>query len=202
MTDFEFPPSIDSRPVYGKLETRPGHAHLFIADAEGAAAILDFAAANADIMANSHIIYIPKDCGEKYVAQLEALNASQLYVGPSYPAAMSRINHVLATAHMGIQLYLAGTEGLMSETRTTATNAGVSLDSIQLEHRGSLSRRMQCVHCKGITENVITDPYVCSHCGLNLFVRDHYSERLGVFQGVRVDAEDHGNVPDAVELYK
>jgi len=55
---------------------------------------------------------------------------------------------------------------------------------------------------KGITEDVISDPFVCSHCGLNLFVRDHYSRRLAAFQGVCIDAEDPGNIPDSVELYK
>ena len=55
---------------------------------------------------------------------------------------------------------------------------------------------MQCVHCKGITEDVTTDPFQCAHCGLHLFVRDHYSRRMAAFQGVRVDAEDPGNVPD------
>ena len=80
--------------------------------------------------------------------------------------------------------------------------AGIPYGAVQTEHRGSLARRMQCVHCKGITEDVTTDPFVCSHCGLNLFVRDHYSRRLAAFQGVCIDAEDPGNVPEPVELYK
>jgi len=33
-------------------------------------------------------------------------------------------------------------------------------------------------------------------------VRDHYSRRLAAFQGVCIDAEDPGNVPTSVELYK
>jgi predicted RNA-binding Zn-ribbon protein involved in translation (DUF1610 family) len=61
---------------------------------------------------------------------------------------------------------------------------------------------MQCVHCKGITEDVATDPFQCSHCGLNLFVRDHYSRRLAAYQGVCIDAEDPGNVPAAKGLYE
>ena len=73
MSQFKFPPAIDSRPVYGTFEARPGHTYLFIADAEGAGAILDFAAKNTDVMAKSHIIYIPKECGDKYKNQLEAL---------------------------------------------------------------------------------------------------------------------------------
>lgn len=69
-----------------------------------------------------------------------------------------------------------------------------------MEHRGSIARRMQCVHCKGITEDVTTDPFTCAHCGLTLFVRDHFSRRLGVFQGVCVDAETPGVVPETVEI--
>ena len=83
-----------------------------------------------------------------------------------------------------------------------AMEAGLPFEAVQTEHRGSLSRRVQCVHCKGITENVKTDPFQCSHCGLHLFVRDHYSRRLAAFQGVNIDAEDKGQIPPAVERFK
>lgn len=79
--------------------------------------------------------------------------------------------------------------------------AGLPHEAVQMEHRGSTVRRVQCVHCKGITENVRTDPFVCAHCGLNLFVRDHYSRRIAAFQGVCIDAEDPGQVPPAVERF-
>ena len=101
---------------------------------------------------------------------------------------------------MGFQLYLAGTEGLIGQVTAEALAAGLPGDAIQSEHRGSIARRMQCVHCKGITENVATDPFVCAHCGLTLFVRDHYSRRLGAFQGVCVDAETPGVVPPTEEI--
>jgi len=202
MSKFQFPKSIRSRPVYGTLEPRPGKSHLMIADAEGAEALLDLAGLDAELFRNAHIIYIPKDTGETYVEKLKALNPEQLYVGPSYEASLQRIRHVLAHAHMGLQVYLSGTEGLMGQAQSEAMNAGIPHPAIQTEHRGSVARRMQCVHCKGITEDVITDPFVCSHCGLNLFVRDHYSRRLAAFQGVCIDAEDPGNVPEPVELYK
>lgn len=101
---------------------------------------------------------------------------------------------------MGTQLYLAGSEGLMGAVAAVALAAGLPLDAMQMEHRGSLARRMQCVHCKGITEDVTTDPFTCSHCGLTLFVRDHFSRRLGAFQGVCVDAETPGIVPPSQEI--
>jgi predicted RNA-binding Zn-ribbon protein involved in translation (DUF1610 family) len=101
---------------------------------------------------------------------------------------------------MGTNLYLAGTEGLIGQAVALAAAAGLPPGAIQAEHRGSIARRMQCVHCKGITENVTTDPFVCSHCGLTLFVRDHFSRRLGAFQGVCVDAETPGVVPPTQEI--
>ncbi len=201
MSKFQFPESIKSRPVYGTLEPRGDVAYLLVADAEGAEAIYDLATAGAHVARNAHIIYLPNETGDKYTGMLQALNPAQLYIGPSYEAALSRIQRVLSNARMGLQVCLSGTEGLMGKALIEVSAAGIPHSAVQFEHSGSVARRMQCVHCKGITENVSTDPFVCSHCGLNLFVRDHYSRRLAAFQGVCIDAEDPGNVPDPVELY-
>ncbi len=201
MSRFQFPESILSRPVWGALEPRPGKAHLMIADAEGAEAILDLARADMGAMPRAHIIHIPGAAGEPFVEPLRALGAAQLHFSPTYAACVPRLRRVLCDARMGLQVYLAGTEGLMGQAMREATDAGIPHSAIQTEHRGSVARRMQCVHCKGVTEEVTTDPFVCAHCGLNLFVRDHYSRRHAAFQGVRVDAETPGVVPDPVELY-
>tara|TARA_R110002051_G_scaffold25371_3_gene61924 strand:- start:15946 stop:16542 length:597 start_codon:yes stop_codon:yes gene_type:complete len=198
MSKFKFPPSIRSRPIYGTLERRCGPAHLLIADAVGAEAILDVA--TPEMMKTAQIIYLPN--GANFGDKLRALKASQYYEGPSYAASVSRIRKVLGDAKMGLQVYLAGTEGLMGQAQTEATTAGIPHTAIQMEHRGSIARRMQCVHCKGITENVEIDPFVCAHCGLNLFVRDHYSRRLAAYQGVCIDAEDPGNVPASKGIYE
>ena len=176
---------------------------MMVADAQGAEAILDMAkSAGGDLMSKAHVLYIPKNTGETYVDKLKALNPAQLYIGPSYEAVTSRLQRVLMDAHMGLQVYLAGTEGLIGQAMREAIAAGIPHSAIQSEHRGSTARRMQCVHCKGITEDVMTDPFQCVRCGLYLFVRDHYSRRVAAFQGVRVDAEDPGNVPAPVELFK
>ncbi|WP_341368094.1 dimethylamine monooxygenase subunit DmmA family protein [Yoonia sp. BS5-3] len=198
MSKFDFPPSIQSRPVWGTLEPRTGPAHLFIADAQGAEAIIDVA--TPDLMVKAHIIFISR--GTDYAEKLQALSPAQFYEGPSYDAALLRIKRVLSDAKMGLQLYLSGTESLMGQALNEAIQAGVPFGSIQTEHRGSTARRMQCVHCKGFTEDVETDPFVCSHCGLNLFVRDHYSRRLAAYQAVCVDAEDPGNVPESKGIYE
>ena len=182
MSAFNFPESIRSRPVYGTLQAQVGKSHLMIADAHGAEAVLEMAAKAAyAMMAQSHVIYIPK--GTQFGPQILALQPAQYYEGPSYAAAVSRIQRVLSDAAMGLQIYLSGTEGLIGQAQYEVMQAGFDYTAIQTEHRGSVARRMQCVHCKGITEDVMIDPFQCSHCGLNLFVRDHYSQTFGSISG-------------------
>ena len=195
--------SIISRPVYGRLSASNATYHLFVADAEGAQAILDMQIPNiSEFFSCTHIIYIPRESGKKYISKLQTLNAKQLYVGPSIATALLRLKQTLSTAHMGIQLYLAGTEGLIGQAMQIALEAHVDYTSIQTEHRGSLARRVQCVHCKGITEDVTTQPVTCSHCGLLLLVRDHYSRRIAAFQGVCINAEDPSYIPEKEEIFK
>ena len=198
MSKFEFPASIKSRPIYGQLEARAGSAHLMIAEAEGAEAILDLA--TPELMATTHLVYLSR--GTDYSERLAALAPAQLVEKPTYSSAIPHIDRFLQDARMGLQLYLSGTEGMMGQAMNLIVNAGIPHTAIQCEHRGSTARRMQCVHCKGITEDVETDPFVCSHCGLNLFVRDHYSRRIAAFQGVCIDAEDPGNVPAPKGIYE
>jgi dimethylamine monooxygenase subunit C len=196
---------IKSRPVYGTLEPRPGGPlHLFVADGEGAQAILDLAAkAPPGFFDRAHIIYVPAGAAPKaYADRLRALGPFMIYEGPTIAAALPRLAQTLANARMGTQIYLAGTEPLIGQAMKVALEAGIDHTSMQTEHRGSEARRVQCVHCKGITEDVTTQPVRCAHCGLVLLVRDHYSRRLAAFQGVCIDAEEPGVVPEIVEVFR
>jgi hypothetical protein len=198
-------PSIRSRPVYAPLEPRPGMVHVIVADDEGALAVEEMLAkANdrSEILAAAHVMYCPGPTGTDLSARLEALGAAQFFRAPTVPALLPRLQRVVTDAHMGTQFYLAGTEGLIGQAEREIMATGFPHASIQKEQRGSTLRRVQCVHCKGITENVATDPFKCSHCGLNLFVRDHYSRRIAAFQGVNIDAEDPGLVPEPVVRFK
>jgi dimethylamine monooxygenase subunit C len=198
-------PTIRSRPVYAPLEPRLGHLHLMVADGEGADALADLltkANNRSEILSSAHVIYAPGPNGTDRSDALQALGLRQFFRAPTIPALLPRLIRVLADAHMGTQFYLAGTEGLIGQAEREIMATGFPMGAIQKEHRGSTVRRVQCVHCKGITENVATDPFKCSHCGLNLFVRDHYSRRIAAFQGVNIDAEDPGQVPEPVVRFK
>ncbi|XCG55252.1 dimethylamine monooxygenase subunit DmmA family protein [Mesorhizobium sp. WSM2239] len=195
--------TILSRPVYGTLSPQAGKRHLLVADAEGASAILDLAMqAPEGFFASAHIMFVPGRTEDRFQRALKALKPAQYYEGPSIAAALPRLRQTLANAHMGTRLYLAGTEGLIGQAMQAALDAGVDHASIQTEQRGSLARRMQCVHCKGITENVTTQPANCSHCGLLLLVRDHYSRRIAAFQGVCINAEDPTEAPQKEEIFR
>ena len=209
-------PSIKSRPVYGTLAPMPGTFHVIVADGEGALAVADLAkTAPPAFFQEASIIYVlakhpsakhpsaehPSAENAAYGEVLRGLGASTLHEGPSIAAVLPRLKQVLATARMGTRLYLAGSEGLIGQAMQLAIEAGVDHKSIVSEHRGTLARRVQCVHCKGITEDVTTQPAICAHCGLTLFVRDHYSRRIAAFQGVCIDAEEPGVVPPTEEAY-
>ena len=201
MTQTALSETILSRPRYSVLAVRQGSGHLMVADGDGAGAIVDLAL-DAAVLAAMHIIYVPGANGVDRAAELQALGAAQFVRCPTFATALPRLQKVLADAHMGLQIYTAGTEGLMGQVQREVVAAGLPHTALQMEHRGSFARRVQCVHCKGITENVALDPFQCSHCGLNLFVRDHYSRRLAAFQGVNIDAEDPGSVPPSVKRFE
>lgn len=196
-----FKPSFTSRPLYGQLEPRIGKAHLFIVDDQGAIALLDLSTkVDSIFFENAHIIFVHNESGKTNLESIKQLEAKQLAVEASIPDALLKTQQILSDAKNGLQIYLSGSEGLIGQAIREASNVNYPRSAIQTEHRGSKARRMQCVHCKGITEDVITNPFVCSHCDLNLLVRDHYSRRLAAFQGVCIDAEAPGSVPKLVEI--
>jgi predicted RNA-binding Zn-ribbon protein involved in translation (DUF1610 family) len=195
---------IKSRPVYGGLNVDT-HArrHLFALEGEGALALIDQVnAVGSDFLKTADILYVAAGSrAEEHDRKLAKLGADSFWVAPTIPVLLNRFHVMLGQAHMGTRLYLAGTEGFMGQAMQVAMNHGVDPASLHTEHRGSTARRVQCVHCKGITENVTTSPYTCSHCGLSLLVRDHFSRRLGAFQGVCIDAEEPGMAPKPEELF-
>lgn len=195
---------IKSRPVYGGLNV-DSHArrHLFVLEGEGALALLDqVAAAGPEFLKHADILYVASGSkAEEHDKALASLGADTIWVAPTIPVLLNRLNVMLGQARMGLRIYLSGTEGFIGQAMQVALNHGVDHASVHTEHRGSAARRVQCVHCKGITDNVTTSPFTCSHCGLPLLVRDHYSRRIGAFQGVNIDAEEPGTAPKPEELF-
>ena len=188
---------IKSRPVYAPLTARPGGLHLLVANEEGGPALLDLLAAAPDGFADrAHVTYVPGgSAGAAHGTRLVAAGAASVREFATGPAALAHVRAALAAARMGTQVYVAGTEDFIGQVVEAALEAGVELGAIGAEHRGSLERRVQCVHCKA-HHRARHDP--ARHllgCGRALLVRDHYSRRIGAFQGVCIDAEEPGTAP-------
>lgn len=193
-----------SRPIYKGL-TVDGAArrHLVAAEGEGALAVVEAFSAHPDACSRMTLLYSPGGSApQNHAAALEALKPDALHLHPTHQTLMTRLNALLDGAAMSTRIYAAGVEGFVGSVVSAAMARGVDHFAIRTEHRGSLARRVQCVHCKGFMENVTASPIVCAHCGVPLFVRDHYSRRLAAFQGVSIDAEAPGEVPAAEEFYK
>jgi predicted RNA-binding Zn-ribbon protein involved in translation (DUF1610 family) len=192
---------IKSRPVYTTLAPRPGREHLVMTDDGGApAALALLAAADPTFLARAILIHAPPPDGSSGSAavgrSLSAAGAATVLLGSDEDQAIGTLRDALEDARMGTQVYVAGTENLIARVVEVGLQAGLELGAIMAEHRGSHERRVQCVHCKTVIDHVTTQPVRCPGCGLALLVRDHYSRRIGAFQGVCVDAEAPGSAPD------
>jgi dimethylamine monooxygenase subunit C len=191
---------IKSRPVYHGVAIDPNaRKHMFVLQGEGALCLAD-QKPDAVAMAKADILYVAAPASD-HASKLADLKPNDLWVAQSIPILLNRLNVVLSNERMGTRLYIAGTEGFIGQAMVVALAHGLDFNSIKTEHRGSEARRVQCVHCKGITENVTTQPVTCTHCGLSLLVRDHYSRRIGAFQGVCIDAEEPGTAPKPEAIF-
>lgn len=196
---------IKSRPKYpGLVPDAYSRHHVFAADGEGAQAILDlFSRSAAEIHGQVVIVYAETvACSSDFSSALGKLPVEVVHSLPSVVTAMSRLAGILANARVNTRLYAAGTETMIGLAVQLAVASGIDAQAVLTEHRGSAARRVQCVHCKGFTENVTTNVVKCDHCGEHLLVRDHYSRRLAAFQGVSADAEEPGVLPEIVEVFR
>jgi len=190
---------IKSRPQYAGLEPDIfAKLNLIICDRDGSDAVIEMLRrTDGEFAARSSVLLCAEGTEWSEINLIiEGMKPASAAPFPNLPATIARLKELLATAKMGTRIYAAGSEPLIGSVIQAAMDFGVDYKSVKTEHRGSLKRRVQCVHCKGFTENVTTNPVKCASCGLTLLVRDHYSRRLAAFQGVCIDAEVPGEIPE------
>lgn len=111
------------------------------------------------------------------------------------------LTDALSKAGMDTAFYLAGPEVFLWEAANRLRLAGIENRRIQQELAGSAVRKVYCVHCRIVNQQVTTTIHRCCGCGLALTVRDHFSRPMGAYMGVIVDAESPGDVPDPETVY-
>lgn len=189
---------IKSRPKYQPIAPEPaGRHHLLVvegAEVPGGALAEGVSPAAFEVWTVAHRSAVP---GAPVME--EAAGAVRTF--RSVPHLLGALQERLARERMGLRLYGAGTEPFVWDVFGIAQAAGLGRQETGFAHVGTQARRIFCVHCRAVTENVSTSIVTCSGCGASLFVRDHFSRRLAAFMGVQVDAEVPGEVPEAEELY-
>jgi predicted RNA-binding Zn-ribbon protein involved in translation (DUF1610 family) len=195
---------VKSRPTYSGLAPDPNAKfNVVVCDRDGSEAVVEMFRQAAAGFASITKVLLCAEGAETTMITLAAtsLKPAAVEIFPTRADTITAFGAVLATAKMSTRAYVAGSEPLIGLVVQEAMAHGMDHKSVRTEHRGSLKRRVQCVHCKGFTENVTTNPVICANCGYALIVRDHYSRRLAAFQGVRVDAEVPGEIPELTEEF-
>lgn len=190
-------PSIKSQPVYRPLEW----------DAAGASHVLFVAADDRPLL--DRLLAAPPR-GDLAVVVADAAAAERL--GKTAATAQMVLKHdlgdglkslesILQKAHMGLRLYLVGPEDAIWQAARIAARYGMLSPEIRLFQSGTKARPVFCVHCRAMTRGVRTNLVDCSGCGRTLFVRDHFSRRLGAYMGFQIDAEEPGVKPPVEVAY-
>lgn len=103
-----------------------------------------------------------------------------------------RLLSLLSSAPVGSRLYVCGDESFLWQVSRLARESGLLDEEIERIKVGS-AREVYCVHCA--TQQCIgtETTVICSGCGVQLMVREHFSRRLGAYMGVCLDAQrPHG----------
>ena len=200
------PPSeLQSRPVYYTLQPVAGAQwNLVIAEGEGMLSVFRMLdEAPPGFSARTHVVYLSEKNfdDDAYLEQLENYGAVSVHHTTGRKEVLARLDRLLQRAKMGTRLYAVGSETFLGLVIREALNHGIHHSSVITELRGSLARRVQCVHCKFIAEGITTTIYDCPRCHETLAVRDHYSRRLAAFQGVSATVETPGQQPTPEEVY-
>jgi hypothetical protein len=164
--------------------------------------LVELREASPQALARTQVLYVPAP-GETSAAteyfQVEGLAAVQVF--GSSGALLDQFRALLDRSLMGARLYVAGPESFIGIVMKLALEFNLNKDEIRAEECGTLARRIHCIHCRAITEDVRTNIVKCAGCGLWLLVRDHYSRRLAAYMGVMADAEAPGELPEIKEVF-
>lgn len=194
---------IRSKPVYSTLVwQQQATAHVVLADGEaGALAVIKLF---QQMLPEQYIdvFYLNTDAApSRLQSVLAEIVPDALTVFNDTGLLVEALHAYLQNAKMGLRIYCAGSEKFLWTVADACLPYGVEKDQIIKEQCGTLARSVYCVHCKAITHDIHHNVAVCGGCGRHLFVRDHFSQRMGAYMGLMIDAESPGDIPPQLEVY-
>src|ERR1700761_8315701 len=69
---------------------------------------------------------------------------------------LDRLSYRLEREYVGLHLYVIGTEPFIWDVVKLARSFGMDSDEYHVTHQGSEKRRVYCVHCRAMTQDVTT----------------------------------------------
>ena len=198
---------IKSKPIYAPLRfDAGGRFHVMLGLGVGREplrrVLTELQDQQAKALARTEVLYVPAASDAGSAANhfpLPGLTSIRLCGNSS--ALLEDFRALLDRSLMGTRLYVAGPESFIGMAMKVALDFNLNKDEIRAEECGTLARRVRCIHCRAITEDVKTNIVQCVGCGLWLLVRDHYSRRLAAYMGVMADAEAPGELPEIKEVF-
>lgn len=193
---------IKSKPRYDSLSWHDkALSHMLIAQDEGGLALVKLFQQRCPLEPLTVLLSGNPALTRKYSAILSDYVTDELTTFSDDDALMAALKTQLAACLMGARFYVAGDEAFIWQVLKELSKFGVQDCNVEKELCGTLARAVYCVHCKTTDKNVHSNIHQCSGCQRYLFVRDHFSRRLGAYMGVMVDAEVPGDMPAIQEIY-
>jgi dimethylamine monooxygenase subunit C len=193
---------IRSKPVYTSLVWHEkATSHLVVAQGDGGMALLKLFQLKHPKQAITVLYANTVNSHADYAKTLNKVVPEGLQIFNTEQDTLLALNNLLPNMRMGLRLYVAGSEGFIWSASECLKKFDIEDADIMKELTGTLARSVYCVHCKAITHNITTNIGKCIGCERMLFVRDHFSRRLGAYMGLMVDAESPGVLPEIEEIY-
>jgi len=196
---------IKSKPVYSQLQYDPkSRWNLFIGEGEGLIGLINLLSSTESIRSiTTNLMYTGSDVEKAYAqAYFTPDRCNKVSRFENQDALLAALPEILASSHMGLRLYICGSETFLWKVAGIARAAGMHKSEYNMQLIGSKARRVYCPHCETTSDGVTTDIHECDGCGLSLVNCDHFSREMGAYLGFRVDAEVHGEIPQRQELYR
>lgn len=175
-----------STPLYTELvPTEAANQHIIASNCNNITSLMEFTKKLPPLA----LLIIHLEIDSDDIMALDSLRTDEKFQvithKPQHGITHAMLN-TLNKSSMGTVVYFSGDEVFIWSMVKLAKNSGITDDKIILNRCGS-KRNVYCAHCSTINIADYSSIIQCNTCGTSLFVRNHFSRRMGAYLGVRAD---------------
>ncbi|KGT47458.1 dimethylamine monooxygenase subunit DmmA family protein (plasmid) [Acinetobacter sp. ANC 7454] len=138
-----------------------------------------------DVLVQQVLGLIPADVRTQVIVQHQTDDAALAKF-------LNSVTQALQLEKAGIHSVVIGSESFIWMTHQCLQGLGCLKEemTLVLNHRAGQKRNVYCVHCGHQQQTEEEECCTCEHCHVHLFIRSHFSQRLGAYMGVCANAYD------------